>query len=67
MTAALVLDCVLRYGPSVLPLIQQLAELVKSGKTDVTAEDIAELIAYGKKTSADYLREAGVQGSERAS
>lgn len=60
MTPAVVLAAVLQYGPTVLPLIQQLAEMAKSGKTEVTPEDIAQLIAYGKKTSADYLREAGV-------
>lgn len=67
MTPAIVLNAVLTYGPSILPLIQQLAELVKSGKAEVTPEDIAQLIEYGKKTSADYLKEAGIAGSERAS
>lgn len=60
MTPAAILTAVLTYGPGILPLIQQIAQWVKENKQEVSPEDIAELIAYGKKTSADYLREAGV-------
>lgn len=60
MTPAIVLAALLQYGPAILPLIQQLAEMVQSGKKEVSADDIKTLIEYGRKTSADYLREAGV-------
>jgi hypothetical protein len=58
MNPAILLQAVLTYGPEILPLIQQLAAWAKSGKQDVTPEDIAQLIAYGKKSAADYLAEA---------
>ena len=61
MTPALVLSAVLTYGPTVLPLIQQLAEMVRSGKKEVTPEDLAMLVALSNKTADDYLREAGVK------
>tara|TARA_R110000868_G_scaffold187831_2_gene430550 strand:- start:346 stop:534 length:189 start_codon:yes stop_codon:yes gene_type:complete len=61
MTPALVLSAVLTYGPTVLPLIQQLAEMVRSGKKEVTPEDLAMLVALSNKTADDYLKEAGVK------
>lgn len=59
MTPALILGAVLQYGPSVLPVIQSLVGMIRDKKTEVTPEDIALLIELGKKSSADYLREAG--------
>lgn len=64
MTPAAILLAVLQYGPGILPLIQQISEWVKSGKQEVTPEDIAQLISYGRKTSADYLAAAGVKPPE---
>lgn len=60
MTPAAILLAVLQYGPSILPLVGQIQQWIKDGKNDVTPEDIAQLIAFGKKTAADYLAEAGV-------
>ena len=59
MAPALILSAVLQYGPSILPLIQSLITMIKTNKTEVTAEDIQMLIDLGKKSSADYLKEAG--------
>lgn len=55
-----ILNAVLQFGPTVLPLIGQLTTWIKENKQTVSAEDIAQLIAYGKKTSNDYLKEAGI-------
>lgn len=60
MTPAAIAAAVLTYGPSVLPLLQQLAAWIASGKKEVSAADIEQLIAYGKKTSGDYLRDVGL-------
>lgn len=60
MTPAAILTALLTYGPTILPLIQQVTQWVKDGKQEVSAEDIAELIAYGKKMSADYLLGVGL-------
>lgn len=58
MTPAAILALVVQYGPEILPLVQQLVKWVKENKTEVTPEDIALLISYGSKTSAQYLAEA---------
>lgn len=60
MKPADVLIALLNFGPTILPLVAQVSGWIKDGKKEVTPEDIALLIAYGKKTSADYLAEAGV-------
>lgn len=59
MTPALILTAVLQYGPSILPIVAQLAQMIRENKTEVTAEDIAQLIALGKKSASDYLAAAG--------
>ena len=59
MTTAVVIELLLKYGPSVLPVAKQIAEWVRAGKTEVTPEDIAVLIAYGNKKAEGYLAEAG--------
>lgn len=58
MAPAAVLIAVLQYGPAILPLIGQITTWIKDGKTEVTPQDIQELIAYGAKNSAAYLAEA---------
>ena len=60
MNPAQILVAVLQYGPSILPLINQIHEWIAAGKADVTADDIKLLIAYGSKTSGDYLKAAGI-------
>ena len=59
MPIATILACVVQYGPSVLPVIQELVALIEGGKTSVTSADIATLVALGKKSSSDYLAAAG--------
>lgn len=61
MTPAIVLNAVLTYGPQILPLIQQLAEMVRNGKKEVTSDDLAMLIALSNKTADDYLKEVGLK------
>ena len=60
MSTTLVLDALLKYGPTVLPLIAQLTKWIKDGKKDVTPEDIAVLISYGQKRADDYLTAIGL-------
>jgi hypothetical protein len=60
MSPTLILQAVLAYGPSVLPLIQQIVVWIQGGKTDVTPADIQQLIDYGNKTSAQYFAAVGV-------
>jgi hypothetical protein len=59
MTTAAILAAVLQYGPSVIPLIQQLVTWAEGGKTTVTAADFAILVQLSSKSSADYLAAAG--------
>lgn len=55
MTPQVVLTAVLQYGPQVLPVIQQIVAWITENKTEVSKDDIAQLIAYGQKKAADYL------------
>jgi hypothetical protein len=60
MTPAAIALAILNYGPSILPVMAQVAAWIKEGKKEVTPEDIQLLISYGKKTSDDYLAEVGM-------
>jgi len=60
MNPAAILAAILTYGPEILPVIHQVTTWIKNRKEDVTPEDIAQLIAYGNKTSDDYLKEVGI-------
>lgn len=60
MKIDVILQLLALYGPTILPLIQRILQLRDDGKTEVTADDIAELIAFGQKTSEDYLRAQGI-------
>ena len=57
MTAIALLDLLLKYGPLAVEQALKLSQLIKDGKgkTEVTAEDIAELLALGNKKGADYF------------
>lgn len=44
-----------------LPLAQQLISMWESGKSTVSAADLQVLIDYGKQTSADSLKAAGIK------
>lgn len=60
MTPLIALDLLTRYGPSAVTLAGKLWALHEAGNKPLTAADFAELDAYAAKTSADFLREAGV-------
>lgn len=49
----------LQYGPTILPMLQEVAKWIEDKKDTVSSDDIAKLIAYGKPTAADYLTAAG--------
>ncbi len=57
MTYLAALDLLLKYGPIALQQGLKLAQIIKDGKgaTEVTPEDIAELVAYGQQKGADYF------------
>ncbi len=57
MTPSLVLDLLLKYGPSAVQLASKLWALKEAGNKPLTAADFAELDAYAARTSADFLRE----------
>ncbi len=57
----------IKYGPEVYAAAQRVATLVKnSGHPTLTADDIAQLEAFGAKTSADYLAEAQSNAADAA-
>jgi len=60
MTAIALLDLLLKYGPLAVEQALKLSQLIKDGKgkTEVTPEDIAELLAFGNKKGADYFTPA---------
>lgn len=57
MTALALLDLLLKYGPLAVEQALKLTQIIKEGKgkTEVTQEDIAQLLAYGNKKGADYF------------
>jgi hypothetical protein len=57
MTYLAALDLLLKYGPIALQQGLKLAQIIKEGKgaSEVTPEDIAELVAYGNQKGADYF------------
>jgi len=59
MTILAAIAAVAQYGPSVLPVIQQLVAWAEAGKTTVTSADLDLLVKLGSKSSADYLAAAG--------
>lgn len=59
MGTAAIIGLVVQYGPSIIPLVQQLVTWAEGGKTTVTAADFAILAQLSSKTSADYLSLAG--------
>ena len=59
MPIATIIALVTTYGPDVLPVVQQIIAWIESGKTTISSADIAVLVAFGSKKSADYLTAAG--------
>ncbi len=62
MTPALVLNAVLTYGPSVVPLIQTLGKAIADGRGNVplTDKDWAELSRLAEQSSADIYKRLGI-------
>jgi hypothetical protein len=63
MTPAAIAIAVLQYGPSILPVVHQIAVWRKEGKAEVTPEDIQLLISFANKRSGDYLKDVGLSPS----
>lgn len=61
MTPAILLGLVLQYGPSIIPLVASLVQMIKSGKGDqpLTEADWALLIRYGNQKADDYITADG--------
>ena len=62
MTTAALLNAVLVYGPSIIPLVQKLWADVAAGKGNqtVSAQDMAELVALSKQTSTEIYARLGI-------
>lgn len=62
MKFAELLNLILQYGPSVIPLAQKLAATIAAGRGNdtVTDADWAELNRLANQTSADIYHRAGV-------
>lgn len=58
MPIATIIQLIAQVG---LPLTQQIFTWVKSGKTEVTAEDIAFLVKLSQYRSTDALTAAGIK------
>lgn len=58
LTALSLLDLLLKYGPLAVQQALKLQQIIKDGRgaTEVTASDIAELVAYGQQKGADYFK-----------
>lgn len=61
MTPSAIALAVLQYGPSIIPLLQQLGKWVSEKKETVTQEDLDLLAGMAAKRSSDYLKDAGLQ------
>lgn len=62
MTTAALLTALLTYGPSILPLAQSLVADIEAGKgnKEVTAADIAALVALANQSSSDIYKRLGI-------
>lgn len=62
MTYAAILNAVLLYGPSIIPLIQKLVVNVQAGKNNenVTPEDWAELTRLASLSSSTIYARLGI-------
>jgi len=57
MTYAVALELLIKFGPIALDQGLKLAQIIRDGKgkSEVTPEDIAILLAYGNKRGEDYF------------
>jgi hypothetical protein len=62
MTFAALLQALLTYGPSIIPLAQKLIAAIEAGKANqtVTAADLAELNALAKQSAEDIYARLGI-------
>lgn len=60
MSTATILALVTQYGPGVVGIVQQLVAWIESGKTTVTADELAKLAALGQYTSTQSLANLGL-------
>lgn len=62
MKFAELLQLVLRYGPSVIPLVSKLTSAIAAGKSNepVTEADWAELTRLANQTGADIYARMGI-------
>lgn len=49
-----------KFGPDAIKLLHQVHTLIESGKTDLTTDEMAQLLALTGKKPDDYLDAAGV-------
>lgn len=63
MNAVTLLDAVLKYGPTIIPLVQKLVADIEAGKGNqtVTAADLAELARLAGQSAEDIYAAAGIQ------
>ena len=48
-----------KYGPDAIAAAKRIAAIIRDQHPSLTPEDIAALEAFGAKSSADYLADAG--------
>lgn len=49
-----------KYGPEGVQILHQVHTLIAAGKTDLTTDEMAQLLALTGKKPDDYLNAAGV-------
>lgn len=59
MPIATILTLIGQYGPTIIPMVQQLVAWAEGGKTAVTSADLDVLNKLCTKSAADYLASAG--------
>lgn len=62
MNVASVLTLLLQYGPGAVAMAQKLIADIETGKgqKEVTAADLAELVALGNQTASDIYKRLGI-------
>ncbi len=61
MTYVAAFELLVKYGPLAVQQGLKLYEVIKAGKgqTEITPEDIAQLVAYGSAKGEDYFKPKG--------
>lgn len=55
-----VIEYAVKFGPGAVQVMHQVHTLITAGKTDLTADELTQLLALGNKKPDDYLSAAGV-------